>query len=123
MREVAVNEAGLRIGEGHPNIKLTDSEIERIRSLHEDDGLSYRQIAGLYEISKGAVAKICRYERRAQFPTDWRKVPTEDDMPRIEELRAKGMEWHEVSAALGMHNVEQAYKRLVAKQQEPKNEQ
>ena len=25
------NEAGLRIGEGHPNAKLTDGEVEMIR--------------------------------------------------------------------------------------------
>lgn len=34
-KTVAVNEAGLRIGEDHPNAKLTDGEVERIRSLHE----------------------------------------------------------------------------------------
>ncbi|WP_434516438.1 hypothetical protein AB6Q56_07450 [Dechloromonas sp. ARDL1] len=118
MREVAVNEAGLRIGEDHHESKLTDSEIERIRSLHEDDGLGYGKIARIYEISKGAVAKICRYERRAQFPTSWKRLPTDDDLPRIEELRAKGMEWPEVSEALGIPDVRDAYRRLVAKKEE-----
>ncbi|WP_052236206.1 hypothetical protein [Bordetella avium] len=65
-KAVTVNDAGLRVGEDHPNAKLTDGEVERIRSLHED-GLSYQTLAEKFEISKGAVAKICRYERRGQF--------------------------------------------------------
>ena len=32
-KTVAVNEAGLRIGEDHPNAKLTDGEVEMIRQL------------------------------------------------------------------------------------------
>ena len=74
-KTVAVNDAGLRIGEDHPNAKLTDAEVERIRSLHEDDGLSYSTLAEKFEISKGAVAKICRYERRGQFVADFKAVP------------------------------------------------
>lgn len=123
MREVAVNEAGLRIGQDHPNAKLTDSEIERIRSLHEEEGLSYTRIADIYEISKGAVAKICRYERRGQFPTEWQKMPTDDDMPRIEELRDQGMNWKDIGRTLGLHNVQSAYVRLFAHHQETANEQ
>jgi len=76
-KTVAVNEAGLRIGEDHPNAKLTDAEAERIRSLHEDCGMSYKTIAEKYEISKGAVAKICRYERRGQFVVDFKAVPVD----------------------------------------------
>mgnify|MGYP003609763205 CR=1 FL=1 len=74
-KTVAVNDAGLRIGEDHPNAKLTDAEVERIRSLHEDDGMSYKTLADKFEISKGAVAKICRYERRGQCVADFKAVP------------------------------------------------
>ncbi len=73
-RTVATNEAGLRIGEEHPNAKLTDAEVEIIRQLHEEDGLSYKSLAEKFEISKGAVAKICRYERRAQYPADFKTI-------------------------------------------------
>lgn len=73
-RSVMVNEAGLRIGEDHPNAKLTDSEVERIRSLH-DEGMSYKTLAEKFEVSKGSIAKICRYERRGQFVTDFKAVP------------------------------------------------
>lgn len=71
---VAVNDAGLRIGEDHPNAKLTDAEVERIRSLHEAERMSYKLLAEKFEISKGAIAKICRYERRAQYPATHKTI-------------------------------------------------
>ncbi|HHV49092.1 MAG TPA: hypothetical protein GXX56_09065 [Rhodocyclaceae bacterium] len=76
-KTVAVNEAGLRIGEDHPNAKLTDGEVEMIRQLHEE-GVSYKVLAEKFEISKGAVAKICRYERRGQYLADFKTVPVLD---------------------------------------------
>ena len=72
-KTVAVNEAGLRIGEDHPNAKLTDAEVERIRSLHEG-GMSYETLAEKFEVSKWAIGRICRYERRAQTPVDFKRV-------------------------------------------------
>ena len=77
-KTVAVNEAGLRIGEDHPNAKLTDGEVEMIQQLHEEDGLSYKELAEKFEISKGAVAKICRYDRRGQYLSDFKTVPVPD---------------------------------------------
>lgn len=76
-KTVAVNEAGLRIGEDHPNAKLTDGEVEMIRQLHEE-GVSYKVLAEKFEISKGTVAKICRYERRGQYLADFKTVPVLD---------------------------------------------
>ena len=72
-KTVAVNDAGLRIGEDHPNAKLTDAEVERIRSLHED-GMSYDALAEKFEVSKWAIGRICRYERRAQTPANFKIV-------------------------------------------------
>jgi DNA-binding MarR family transcriptional regulator len=77
-KTVVVNEAGLRIGEDHPNAKLTNGEVETLRQLHEEDGLSYKALAEKFELSKGAVAKICRYERRGQYPADFKTVPVPD---------------------------------------------
>ena len=77
MQSVAVNERGFRIGEGHPNATLTDAEVDTIRTLHEDYGLSYSTLAEKYEISKGAIAKICRYERRCQCVAKIRRVPVQ----------------------------------------------
>ena len=75
-KTVAVNDAGLRIGEDHPNAKLTDAEVERIRSLHED-GMSYEALAEKFEVSKWAIGRICRYERRGQFVVDFKAVPVD----------------------------------------------
>lgn len=121
MREFAVNDAGLRIGEDHPNAKLTDAEVELIRSLHEDDGMTYETLAEKFEVSRWAIGRICRYERRGQSVLGRKKLPTVDDVPRIEELRSEGLTWFEVGVALGMPNPRDAYKQLIAKQQEKEN--
>ncbi len=74
-KTVAVNERGKQIGEDHPNAKLTDRDIDLIRHLHEKDGLSYATLAEKFEVNKSAIAKICRYERRAQSASRFKKVP------------------------------------------------
>lgn len=68
-----MNEAGLRIGEDHPNAKLTDAEVELIRSLHKS-GMSYTTLARKFEVSREAIGRICRYERRGQTPMNFKKV-------------------------------------------------
>lgn len=70
---VAVNAAGIRVGEDHQNSKVTDAEVEIIRRLHED-GMSYETLAEKFEVSKWAVGRICRYERRAQPPVNFKRV-------------------------------------------------
>lgn len=70
---VAVNDRGLRIGEDHPNAELTDGEVELVRRLN-GQGMSFRILAEKFEQSKGAIAKICRYERRAQFTAKFKEV-------------------------------------------------
>ena len=77
-KTVAVNDAGLRIGEDHPNAKLTDAEVERIRSLHES-GMNYETLAEKFEVSKWAIGRICRYERRAQIPANFKNVHVPND--------------------------------------------
>lgn len=71
---VAVNERGLRIGEGHHNSTIPDAVVDKIREMHEDRGKSYRQISMRLDIPIPTVAKICRYERRAQTPERWVRV-------------------------------------------------
>lgn len=58
---------GLRSGAAHPNAKLTDQEIDRMRDMAEA-GWSYAQLAHAFEISKGGVAKIVKCVRRAVVP-------------------------------------------------------
>ena len=76
-KTVAVNEAGLRIGEDHPKAELTDAEVERVRILHED-GWSYKQLAEKFDQSRGAIAKICQYKRRSQTVAGFKRVPVSD---------------------------------------------
>lgn len=64
-RLVAVNAGGLRIGEDHPRARLTNAEVERIRSLH-GEGVGYNTLAEKFEVAVCTIGRICRYERRAQ---------------------------------------------------------
>lgn len=72
-RILAVNERGLRVGEDHQNAKLTNEEVNRIRELHRE-GLSYRTLAMKFDVSKGLIARICRYELRVQTVIQWKTV-------------------------------------------------
>ena len=47
--------------------KIPDEIVETIRDMHEIEGLGYRKIAKLLELSRHYVAKICRYERRTNI--------------------------------------------------------
>ena len=76
---VAVNEFGFRIGQYHPNAKLSDDQIDQIRDMREEQNMRYTDIAAIVGLSKGAIAKICRYERRAQTPERWKKIVKDDD--------------------------------------------
>lgn len=71
---VAYNESGIRVGETHPNASIPDETVDKIRELHEDDGLSYQAIADKLQISLSTVRKICSYERRAQTPSSYRRL-------------------------------------------------
>lgn len=73
MQRVAINEAGLRIGEDHQNAKLTNAEVDQIRALNES-GVGYRRLAAMFEVSRSAIAMIVRCERRAESATGFRTI-------------------------------------------------
>lgn len=75
---VAVNENGYRIGPSHHNARLSDETVDKIRDMHEIEKIGYRKIAKILDISRHVIAKICRYERRAQTPDRWKKVIQHD---------------------------------------------
>lgn len=52
------------LGDRHPGATLTDDEVEKIRRLHEDDKLTYDEIAVIMDTKKSTVAGICQYRRR-----------------------------------------------------------
>jgi hypothetical protein len=84
-RMVAITDQGLRMGEDHPNAKLTNEQIDRIRDLHEDHDLNYRQLAEMFGVSKGMIAGVCQYRRRALTPFGWKKLEFEDEEDRAKQ--------------------------------------
>jgi DNA invertase Pin-like site-specific DNA recombinase len=78
---VAINEDGRRIGSSHHNSTVPDETIDLIREMHEDKHMGYRKIAQELNICRHFVAKVCRYERRAQTPAGWKKVNDKKNRP------------------------------------------
>jgi hypothetical protein len=73
MRTVGVNDIGRRVGDSHPNAKLTDADVELLRALH-GEGWGYRRLAAKFEVSKSLVRYIIKGRWRGQVATDWRRV-------------------------------------------------
>lgn len=72
-RMLAVNEAGIRVGEDHQRAKLTNSEVDRLLELHEEHGIGYKMLGAIFAVSRSTARSICRYEKRAQHATDFRR--------------------------------------------------
>lgn len=75
---LGLNEQSYRVGETHHRAKLTDKEVDKIRDLHEDDGLGYRTLARMFSVSKSTIRDICRYDTRAQTAVTWRVIKGSD---------------------------------------------
>lgn len=73
-RAVAFNDRGYRIGESHHNAKLTDHEVDVVRQLREEHGLTYSSLAEKFEVSVDLIRQICRYKLRCDTPARWRFV-------------------------------------------------
>ena len=72
IRHVCVNDRGLRIGESHPRAKLSDHQIEEIRTLAIEHRVPYRELAKRFSISFGYVWKIVSFKRRNKLPAEYR---------------------------------------------------
>jgi hypothetical protein len=70
---VAVNERGLRIGEDHPNAKLSNAQVDELFDL-VDAGKTSREIASLLGVSHDLVKKIRCGHRRCQWPASWKLI-------------------------------------------------
>lgn len=70
----AINDAGRVIGEDHPNAKLTDREVELMRTMHEQ-GAGLTELARGFEVQKKTVWKIVTYRARAQTIAGHRRKP------------------------------------------------
>ena len=68
-RYIATNERGYRIGQDHPNSKLTDIEVSaliRDRGPEDEPTMSLSQLASRYGMSKSGVKGILDGNRRGQ---------------------------------------------------------
>lgn len=75
VRLIGVNDAGRVIGEDHGRAVLTDADVERMRTLHEDsvNPIGYRRLAKMFECSVSLVKRICRYQIRCQVPARYKR--------------------------------------------------
>ena len=71
---IPINDLGHRIGEHHQKAKLSDQDVEWIRQLHEEHGISYPKLAAKFEISERMIGCICRYERRNQHVAGFKTI-------------------------------------------------
>jgi hypothetical protein len=81
---VRVNERGIRIGESHPNARLTDAEVDQLlldRGPPGDRKMSLGALALKWGLSKSGVKAICDGKSRGQIgpridgkPTHYTKV-------------------------------------------------
>lgn len=53
----------MKNGQLHHRAKLTDRDVELIRQLHEE-GMTYATISLKFDVSRGTVGRLCRFERR-----------------------------------------------------------
>lgn len=77
-KSTGINSRGYRVGEGHQRAVLSDHEIDLVRHLHEEDGLGYRKLAVIFEMSKSAIREICLYRVRAQTPDGYKTIKKDE---------------------------------------------
>lgn len=78
-RMVGVNDLGLRVGEDHVNARLTNAEVDLLLELwDEGNGMSYRELADKFDISKSGARKICKGQTRCQRATRYKAVHVAD---------------------------------------------
>lgn len=78
---VSVNDGGFTVGQDHHKSKLSDTDVDLMRDLHEDSAFSYTKLAWIFtrktktKISKLYVRDICTYRRRDHIPTGSKEKP------------------------------------------------
>lgn len=71
---IGTNEIGYRVGESHQLAKLSDNQIEEMRTLYEAGRHGYSRLAKLFNVPKRTVRDIVNYRRRNQIVCAWRKA-------------------------------------------------
>ena len=70
---IAVNDQGYRIGSSHHNSSISDQVIDAIRELREE-GLGYGTLSIIFNLPRGTIAKIAKYQIRGQTPDRWKTI-------------------------------------------------
>ena len=70
---IAVNSEGYRIGTSHHNCKISDQTIDAIRDLNEE-GLGYGTLSTIFNLPRGTIAKIAKYQIRGQTPDRYKTI-------------------------------------------------
>jgi len=97
---IAINEIGRRVGQSHPQAKLTDRDVDLMLTLRALNSAiwTYDLLAEKFEVSKSQVRNICLGRKRCQFPTDWKVIQrVSPDAQRIKQQPFK--EVHDADAA------------------------
>jgi hypothetical protein len=76
---IGYSEYGKRIGETHPNARIPDVVVERIRDRHEYDHLGYLALVSEFGIALTTIRKICSYQRRAGRVERWKRIEVTHD--------------------------------------------
>lgn len=79
-RLIAISEIGRRIGQGHHNAKLQDSDIDLVFRLREA-GLSLSVIGKKFGVQRACIWKILHGYTRAETPAEWRPAGTRRTSP------------------------------------------
>lgn len=71
-----VSETGHRVGEAHHRARLSDAEVDQIRTLHEEGKMGYKKLAKEFGVSRATIQSICNFGRRNTTPVAYRTEKT-----------------------------------------------
>lgn len=75
---VGISEFGSRVGETHHRARLTDHDVDLIRSLRDEYGLTYQAIAEKFECSRSTIRDIIKCRRRYLRPDRWKRISVDE---------------------------------------------
>lgn len=82
---IALDEKGNRVGESHHNAKLSDEQVDWVRTLYEEGFVGARTLAMMcwvlwgVQVSREWVFMVCKYRRRACTPERYKTVYVEEE--------------------------------------------
>lgn len=53
-----------RLGERHFRAKLSDADVQLVRTLHQEHGLGYTTLSRKFDQPRGTIRNICKYYTR-----------------------------------------------------------